>query len=73
MALAQPKPDSRLKDACARLRNNADFRLLLEYNKAQLAHAQERLMTASVEALGQLQGRALQITDLIELIETKKE
>ena len=73
MATAQPKPDSRLKDAMARLRNQADFRLLLDYNKAQLAHIHERLTTVSVEALGQLQGRALQISDLIELAETKKD
>lgn len=69
---AQPKLDDKLKAALARLRNNADFNLLMKYNEARLANIHERLVTTAPEALGQLQGRALEIGEFFSNLQTKE-
>lgn len=70
-SLPLPRVDDKLKAALARLRNSADFNLLMKYNEARLAHIHERLVSTSPEALGQLQGRALEIGEFFSNLKPK--
>ena len=62
-----PKPDARLTDACARLRNNPDFRLLRDHMAKLEQYHTGCLVTAQPPDVPLLQGRVRQLQDLSDL------
>lgn len=66
--MSKPKPDDRLRDSLARLRNNPDFQLYQKHLDATQSYLIGQLITANAPSdVPLLQGRIRQLSDLSEL------
>jgi chromatin segregation and condensation protein Rec8/ScpA/Scc1 (kleisin family) len=61
------KPDQKVLEAVARLKNYPDFRLYTEHLQASLAEAKDLLVNSQPADVPTLQGRAKMLADLLKL------
>lgn len=70
---ARPRATPRLLEGLARLRRNSDFEELKRYLEAELAYTKDALVyQLEGQPIGQLQGRAQQITELLKHINNEE-
>ncbi len=68
MTTQLPKPDARLLEAVARLRNSPDFQAFAKHQQALLDYTKDVLVNCTPADVPRFQGRAAQLQDLISLM-----
>lgn len=69
----RPRPNQRTLEGVRRLRHNPDFVALREHLEAELAYCKNALVHQTEgQAIGQLQGRAKQLEELLQIIHTEE-
>ena len=65
--MSQPKPDKPLIESLQRLRNSADFQRYAKHLQALLDYRKDLLVTSAPADVPVIQGRALELQDLLKL------
>lgn len=63
----KPKPDQRVLDAIARLKNNPDFQAFKAHQLAMLEYTKHQLVFSQPPATANLQGRVMEQLDFFDL------
>lgn len=72
--MSRPRASTRVVEGIGRLTHNTDFIELRKHLEAEFEHHKEKLVTiGSEESFLQLQGRAQQMKDILDLITPKKD
>ena len=65
---AAPRPDKQAETAIARLRHTPEIRAYTDYLRQRLAYYQSLLVTAGLDAVPSLQGRAQELKSIIDTL-----
>lgn len=67
-----PKPDAKLLEAAARLKNLPDFQQILQHQQARYSYLLELLVTAAPDDVPRLQGQAQELREFFALLKDLK-
>ena len=70
--MSRPKPDQRLIDAIKRMRNGGELNLVIKHLQDLLQHRKDLLVTTSPTEIPTIQGRCLELQDILDLFAKDK-